>query len=212
MTRTAAVRFAVEPSAVVIAAADRSATPLNPEQRERHERLRQQQDRDDFVAARLLTQQLVTEATGQPADEVAFTQRCDHCGGPHGRALTDSPGQPHVSWSHATGWVAAVVGPRPCGIDVEPITDRPPVFDVLTTGEQDDVRSASEGRPQAVAFLRLWVRKEALLKAAGTGLTDQAALAQLDVRDDQLTYAGHSWQLTDLTTPDDVRAAIAVRS
>lgn len=210
MTRAAAVRFAVEPSAAVLADADEPAALLDPDQWVRHERLRQPQDRDDFVAARLLTQRLVAEATGQAADEVHFTQHCDHCGGPHGQPRNAAA--LHISWSHAQGWVAAVVSPQPCGIDVEVVTDRRPVFDVLTTGEQEEVRSAPEGRPQAIAFLRLWVRKEALLKATGTGLTDQTALAQLDVRADHLTYAGRHWHLTDLDTANDgiPRVVVAV--
>ena len=203
---TVATTWAVEPSAAVIAAAP-SPIELDPEQLERHERLRQPQDRDDFLAARLLTQRLVAEVTGQAADEVEFTQHCDHCGGPHGQPLIADA--PHISWSHAQGWVAAVISPQPCGIDVEVVADRPPLLDVLTAGEQDLIRSAPEGRPKSVAFLRLWVRKEALLKAAGTGLTDQTALAQLDVRDNHLTYAGQHWHLTDLPVDGAVQAAIA---
>lgn len=208
---TGAASWAVEPSAAVLAESA-NTTELDPEQRDRHQRLRQPQDRDDFLAARLLAQRLVAEATGRPSNEIAFTQRCDHCQGPHGRPLIDSPDQPHISWSHAKGWVAAVVSAQPCGIDIEPVTDRPPLFDVLTAGEQEEVRSAPEGRQQAIAFLRLWVRKEALLKAVGTGLTDQTAPAQLDVRDDHLTYAGRRWQLTNLPTTHAVVAAAAVHS
>lgn len=206
MKRAAAVRFAVEPSAAVLASAH--STVLDPEQRERHGRLRQPQDRDDFLAARLLTQRLVSEATGQSADTIEFTQRCAHCGGPHGRPRVASADAPFVSWSHAQGWVAAVVSPRACGIDVEVVADGRPVFDVLTAGEQDVVRSVAEGRAQTIAFLRLWVRKEALLKAVGTGLTDQAALAQLDIRDDHLTYAGRHWQLTDVDTANEGTAQV----
>ena len=70
----------------------------------------------------------------------------------------------------------------------------------------------SAGSAQSRAFLRLWVRKEALVKAAGTGLSEPVALARLDIRDDKVAYAGQHWHLTDLTTPSDVVAAIAVRS
>ena len=195
--------WAVEPSAAVITA---SASPIElaPEQLERHERLRRPQDRLDFVAARLLTQRLVAEVTGQSADDVQFSQQCDHCRGPHGRPYLACGDAPYISWSHAQGQVAAVVSPQPCGIDVEVVTDRRPVFDALTAAEQDLVRSAPEGRPQTIAFLRLWVRKEALLKAVGTGLTDQTSLARLDVRDDHLTYGGRHWHLTDLDTAEQL--------
>ena len=205
---TVETTWAVEPSAAVIAA---TASPIElaPEQRERHERLRRPQDRDDFVAARLLTQRLVAEVTGQSADDVQFSQQCDRCGGPHGHPHIVSSDAPYISWSHAQGWVAAVVSPQPCGIDVEVITDRPPVFNVLTPEEQDLVRSSPEGRPQTVAFLRLWVRKEALLKAVDTGLTDQKALARLDVRADQVVHADRLWRLTDLDTGNDLTQVVA---
>lgn len=207
-----ATRWAVEPSAVVLAGIDESPTLLEPEQRARQLRLRQAQDRDDFLAARVLTQRLVVQASGYPADEVRFSQHCDHCGGPDGRPLIEGSSGLHISWSHAAGWVAAVVSEQPCGIDVEPVSDRGPLFNVLTLEEQQEVRSVSAGSAQSRAFLRLWVRKEALVKAAGTGLSEPAALARLDVRDDDVTYAGQHWHLTDLTTPSDVVAAIAVRS
>lgn len=207
-----ASRWAVEPSAAVLAGIGEPPTLLEPEQRARQLRLRQERDRDDFVAARVLTQRLVAQASGYPADEVRFSQHCDRCGGPDGRPLIEGSSGLHISWSHARGWVAAVVSDQPCGIDVEPVSDSGPLFHVLTFEEQQEVRSVPAGSGQSRAFLRLWVRKEALVKAAGTGLSEPAALAQLDVRADDVAYADQHWQLTDLTTPSDVVAAIAVRS
>jgi len=186
----------VERSAAVLAGADEPLATLPQEQRARVERLRRAQDRDDFVAARQLTQRLVAQVTGRAASEVRFTQSCHQCGGPHGRPMVDSA-ELHLSWSHAGGWVGSVVGDRPCGIDLEPATDRPPLFDVLTATEQQEVQSLPESQ-QSSAFLRLWVRKEALLKAAGTGLSEPAALAQLDVRTSFVIYHEREWQLTDL--------------
>lgn len=200
------IRWAIEPSTAVLAGIDSPLAALPAEQRARADRLRQARDRDDFIAARLLTQRLVAQVTGRPAP---FTQSCDHCGGPHGRPVVDSA-ELHLSWSHAGGWVAAVVSDQPCGIDVEPVNDRPPLFDVLSAEEQQAIRSLPESQ-QPNAFLRLWVRKEALAKAAGTGLTDQTALAQLDVRADDVTYADQHWHLTDLDALDGVVAAIVRR-
>lgn len=211
MPDVAVTRWAVEPSAIVLAGIEEPPALLEPEQRARRERLRRAQDRDDFVAARLLTQRLVAQVSGRVADQVRFSQHCDDCGGPEGRPLIEGPSGLHISWSHAAGWVAAVVSDRRCGIDVEPVRVRRPLFEVLTADEQQEVRSEPAGLAQSKAFLRLWVRKEAPLKAAGTGLSEPADLARLDVRGDHVTYAGHPWHLTDLEAPTGVRAAIAVR-
>jgi 4'-phosphopantetheinyl transferase len=72
-----------------------------------------------------------------------------------------------VSWSHADGAVAAVAATDPCGIDVEPRgAPLDPVLlpQVLTPRERARVGAAAVPEDE---FLRLWMRKEALVKATG---------------------------------------------
>ncbi|NYG07293.1 hypothetical protein BJ986_001780 [Phycicoccus badiiscoriae] len=133
---------------------------LTSQEAARAGRLSLELDRRDFVAARVLARLLIARRHGQGADPaaiagIAFSQRCERCGAAHGRPFVDVPGE-RVSWAHAGGYVAAVAGNGPVGVDVEPLT---------SLG-----RGAWEGAPD----LRSWVRAEALLKW-GDGTLDQAA-------------------------------------
>ena len=69
-----------------------------------------------------------------------------------------------VSWSHSGGHVAAVAGAGRLGIDLEPAAGRrrtAAIRAALTPSEARWVRAAPD--PHA-AFIRIWVRKEALIK------------------------------------------------
>lgn len=92
---------------------------------------------------------------------------CPRCGGPHGRPVV-VPGlmMPHVSLAAAGPLVAvAVTDAGPVGVDVERVlrAGSPGFLDVALHPDED----LPDG-PEAAA--RLWVRKEAVLKAAGVGL------------------------------------------
>lgn len=103
--------------------------------------------------------------------------------------IRDSQGCPrlpgttlHTSLSHASGWVAiAVSGHGPVGVDIEPS---------WRTREMDEI-AACVCHPRELArmaalpmagrdheLLALWVRKEALLKAAGIGLAEEMSSFQ----------------------------------
>ncbi|SCE44059.1 4'-phosphopantetheinyl transferase [Streptomyces sp. Termitarium-T10T-6] len=132
--------------------------------------------RDDVVAARLLLRLCASRVTGLPPRGVAPAQRCPGCGRDgHGRPyLPDHPGL-GVSYSHADGLAAAVVGPGPVGIDVEPLTRRPgPVSVLRRLLPHDEVDAALAGPDPGPALLRMWVRREALFKAG----TDDVRLTE----------------------------------
>ena len=93
--------------------------PLTPEERERANAFAHDADRRDFIAAHRLVRAMAASIIGAPPRTIVLRQRCDTCGGPHGRpTLPDHPGL-HVSLSHAKGVVAAACGDRPVGIDLE---------------------------------------------------------------------------------------------
>ena len=86
----------------------------------------------------------------------AITHRCLHCGSEnHGRPIADEVGG--VSLSEAGGLTLAAIDDGPIGIDHEPIGSEVPREVVAHPSETADA-------------LRLWVRKEAILKATGLGL------------------------------------------
>ncbi len=171
---------------------------LTPAEQARLDRLRHAADRDRFATGRALARVVVGEWLGIAAHDVALVSRCPTCGGTdHGvptvlpaglPALAPGPVQPsdgstvpRVSVSHAGAVVAvAVTDAGPVGIDTEPVTGA--VFagfdDVALAGSEVQALRADAGRGTeaddsslpAEARLRLWVRKEAVLKATGRGL------------------------------------------
>ena len=77
--------------------------------------------------------------------------------------------------------VLAVSMAAEIGVDVEPLRREPGqwalVREALTDREREDLPVGEEER--AFEFLRAWVRKEALLKAAGVGLAVEPRLVEL---------------------------------
>lgn len=151
--------------------------PLAPETAERRDRLRATADRDDFTAARLLATAAHRALSDEPFAAGRLVQRCDTCGGPHGRPRPTSAGL-HLSWSHAHGVVAAAAAPGRLGVDVETGMRRGdhPIATALSAAER---RLRSESADPETAFLLAWTAKEALVKAGVAELDGFAGLTVL---------------------------------
>ncbi|MER5809412.1 4'-phosphopantetheinyl transferase superfamily protein [Streptomyces sp. NPDC002033] len=144
---------------------------LEPWEHERLAAVKVPGRRDDVLASRLLLRLCVARHTGLPLSACAPAQRCPGCGrAGHGRPyLRGHPGV-GLSLSHADGLVAAAVGPGAIGIDVEPAARRPGPLRVLRRLlPEADLREAAALPDPGPALLRLWVRREALLKADHPG-------------------------------------------
>ncbi|MBG6140652.1 4'-phosphopantetheinyl transferase family protein [Longispora fulva] len=132
---------------------------------------RREVDRADYVAAHVLVRRCVAALLDVPAGDVVLRQRCAGCGATdHGRPYVQDRPEVHVSLSHTRGAVAAAAGWAPVGVDVEAIgrqLDDGLMAKVLSDGELEAVRNA--GDPRA-AFIRQWVRKEALIKVGAASL------------------------------------------
>lgn len=112
-----------------------------------------------------LLREVLTELTGTPAPEHVFTRTCGVCGGPHGKPLLQHPDL-HTSLSRSgQAVVVAVTGAGPVGVDVELVAATG--FD----GFEDVALAPGEGVSSLQDRARTWTRKEAVLKARGTGLT-----------------------------------------
>lgn len=79
----------------------------------------------------------------------------------------------HFSLSHSSERVMAAVSDRPVGCDVECVRKLTPglVEAGLAADELAYVASYPEGPERVRAFGRLWVRKESVVKATGTGFS-----------------------------------------
>ena len=145
---------------------------------------------------------------------------------PRSLTLTRSPlGKPRLlgapfgfSLAHSgDATLVAITEARDVGVDVERIragADRWSLVDhALTPRERLELENVPRAR-RADAFLSMWTRKEALLKAAGVGLLVDPALVELDrgsVRDVPPALApAQDWTVVDIPLPGHV-ATLAVR-
>ncbi|MEV7599164.1 4'-phosphopantetheinyl transferase superfamily protein [Kitasatospora sp. NPDC089797] len=217
---------AQEQDAPLVAVASADAVLRHPEAGEhlltdtelaRAERFRQESGRTDFVAGHVLVRLCAAQLLDVPVAGLVLAQQCPDCGlADHGKPyLPDHPGV-EVSLSHTRGVVAAGAGRRPIGVDVELAARggslRAVARRVLAPAELALVEAAAE--PDR-AFLRLWVRKESLIKIGRAtldtlGRTDLSALP-LDVPPGApLRSRYEDLHLLDWTDPERGAAVAAV--
>lgn len=151
--------------------ADRSDSELllSADEKDRAGRFIFEHDRARFVAARAFLRRVLGQVVGEHPAALIFAY------GAHGRPrLSACAPRPDFNLSHA-GDVAllAVCWASPIGIDVEAIA---PAMDtgtlagqVMHPNELAAFERLAEHR-RTSAFFRLWTRKEAALKAQGSGL------------------------------------------
>ncbi|MFF5207104.1 4'-phosphopantetheinyl transferase family protein [Streptosporangium sp. NPDC000396] len=178
---------------------------LNATELERASGFHREPDRRRFLTACWL---LRTTAAAQldvsPAD-VPIDRRCSGCGKPHGKThIRTATAQLHASVSHSANRVAVALSTAgPVGVDVEEVPSGP-VGELaqcaLSPAEQVALRELPE-RDHNIAFAKMWVRKEAVLKATGHGL--RIPPEQVEVSGPQEKPALLSWPLD--ISPDTVR-------
>lgn len=122
-----------------------------------------------YRASHTALRQVLGRATGLPPAGLRFLE------GSHGKPRLDLPNPPHFNMSHSDHWaLIGVGGGHPIGVDIEVIT---PMDDAARLAERNF--SATEygaflrtpPEQQLEAFFRGWTRKEACLKALGSGLS-----------------------------------------
>jgi 4'-phosphopantetheinyl transferase len=149
---------------------------LNEVERARLTRLRNADDRDRFVTAHALLRILVGREVGSSPERFQLDFACLGCGRPHGAPRLVQQGRPplHLSLTHAGDRVAVAVstaGPVGVDVDTEAAAAFPGFDDVaLAPAERSVIARLPPSRRDA-ARVTAWVRKEAVLKATGDGLT-----------------------------------------
>ncbi|MBE6041744.1 MAG: 4'-phosphopantetheinyl transferase superfamily protein [Clostridiales bacterium] len=148
-----------------------------------------------------------------------------------GSLLKERSGKPYIegfagfSISHSNNTWALLIGDGPCGLDVQ----YPKKCDILSIAQRfynkDDADlimsaagscndksadKASQDPEAAELFFRVWARREALIKAAGTTVAAEDIPA---VMSDTADYEGAAWRLSDVCVPgtEDLFAAVCVR-
>ncbi len=150
---------------------------LDPVERARWTRLQRADDRDRFTLGSAVVRSLVAELDGTEPTQVALDRACPRCGEQHGPVT--APGRRwHCSVSHSGGLAlaAAVAASEASAVGIDVETRCPPDWaDLVPDLLARDERAPDDG----AAFLGLWVRKEAVLKATREGLS--RSMATVDV-------------------------------
>lgn len=181
----AVVRFA--------SVAEADPAVLQPDELARRDRLANPADRAAYVAAHVLVRECAAELLGVDAWALELGHRCPSCDAADHGAPYIRGHDIHVSLSHSREWVAAIASASRCGIDVEAVRADPPLPSALSPREHEWTLRQPD---PAAAFTRLWVRKEALIKAGHGTLATAATIDTLD-HDGQLTPKVGSLRLTD---------------
>ncbi len=199
------------------AGAARCLEVLDPAERARASRLREGPGRTAWVAAHAALRALLGAALGCPPAAVRWRA------GPQGKPLLDPMHGTglHFNLSHAESLaLIALHRGAPVGVDIESLARAPARAPDLRALLSPPERAAIARLPlpaQPLATYRCWVRKEALLKAAGCGI-DLAGLAALSVSCDapaRLLASAHpglratGWSLRALESPGRWTAAVA---
>ncbi len=182
---------------------------LDPPERARAASFRYDCDRNRFVVGRAILR-LLLAADGNEDPEVL-------------RLQTNAYGKPelaanrrHFNFSRSGGSALLAIGGAPLGIDLErvrPVAEKERIAEqVFGHHERAWMRAVTD--PERTArFFQLWTRKEALVKAAGRGLSED--LRRFDTLCDQRTLVeiaawGDRWQISDLCYPRGHFAALAI--
>jgi len=185
---------------------------LSDEERRRGERFRRGEDARAFHFRRAFRRSVLARHAGVAARELAFVE------GEFGKPSLAPPHERvRFNASSSAGWVlVAVTSGREIGVDVEQADERflaPEELSrlarrVLTPAEQADLARLPAGE-RSRALLRAWTRKEALLKALGTGLSREPDTLEVGIEPHAGWKRLESGCALDLVAPANCFAVLA---
>lgn len=191
---------------------------LSRDERERAARLVLPKIRQQFVTARGRLRQILASYLSALPEELLFSY------GKHGKpSLTPPHDTPfHFNLSHSGDLALLAVNlNRPIGVDIELAKPERPFLKLaerfFSPAERDAMRGLHPDQVQD-AFYACWTRKEAYLKAVGTGLATPLDAFDVTMAPGELPAlirhridpeeAGR-WTLLEIPVPDGYRAAVA---
>lgn len=192
---------------------------LSEMERARAARFMRDTDRNRFFHSHVATRRILGEALGVAPAAIQFGA------GKSGKPLLASPGDSGFEFNLSdSGDLALLALSRlgPVGVDVErvrPLTDMEAIAESHFAEEERAALLALPEGERLDGFYRLWTRKEAYIKALGTGLghaldrfavtIDPAHVRFVHLDGDEA--AARSWALRPIPVPTGYLAALAVR-
>lgn len=142
---------------------------LSDDERARAARFVFEPDRRRYLAAHSGMRRLLAAETGLASAALRFEA------GRHGKPRLTAVGAPSFNLTHSGDVALLAIAPRgEIGIDAEVLREVGRAIDLAerhyTPAEQAELAAAPPARRDR-AFLQVWTRKEAVLKAVGSGLT-----------------------------------------
>lgn len=192
---------------------------LSKEETARAHRLRFELDRARFVSAHATLRYILSRYTKLAPAHHAFVT------GEHGKPSLEANGDGpsiHFNLSQSYEFAAVAVSvDREVGVDIQQhMVGRLSVEDIarsyFSAGESDRLMQLEEP-DRSAAFYRCWARKEAVLKAIGTGLMSPLNSFEVSIgpADPRVIHASRDAErvagltLADLSAPPDYAAAVA---
>lgn len=197
---------------------DDSLAGLSSDEVERARRFRYVRDRARYAVSHRALRGILAQVTGLSPDALRFTH------GPQGKPSL----HPAIGWafnlSHSGDLaVVAVTGHDAVGVDVEAVRPTADLAAVAATHFSPRERGALfalSPEAQGAAFFRLWTRKEAYIKAVGTGLShpleafsvslEPHEARLLELEGDATRAAG--WAMAELPLPPGYAGAVTLEA
>ncbi|MCT4356440.1 4'-phosphopantetheinyl transferase superfamily protein [Streptomyces sp. Je 1-79] len=188
-----------------------AAPELSARERERAAGFRRPRDAALYAAAHLALRRVLGGYLRVAPTDVPFVREpCPGCGGPHGRPALAHDGPPlHFSLGHSHGLALFAVAATVLGVDVQRVPGAATVGYVGRMLHPDERAELTARRPPPRhVFGQLWARKEAYLKALGTGLSRGTALDYVGA---DPTHRPPGWTFIDIPCGPEHQAAVALR-
>lgn len=193
---------------------------LSDVERLRYAGYRRPDDQRRFLLGCAVTRLALARYLDIAADAIMLERRCPDCARPHGK-VTVAGHDIHLSITHGGDRVGvAFAQGHQVGLDVEPLDARVEVALVAPRVLAPAELARFERTPAHLRhrdFMKLWTRKEAIVKCVGVGM--RSALRELEVTDVDEPPAVVAWpdhggdfQLTDLAPDAAHVACVAVRA
>lgn len=183
---------------------------LDALERERADRFIHDRDRYRYVAAHAGLRLALAAETGQPPRALRFAATA------RGKPILERiPLAFNLSHSGDLA-VVATCRDSDIGIDIEAagrLRDLDGLADMVMTTEERAAFAALPDDRRKDAFLRLWTRKEALLKADGRGLMHDPRTVAVGLDGDEMrttVFDDRPWTLCDLALAPGLAAAVCV--
>ncbi len=148
---------------------------ISASRREKALKFKHEQGQRECVLAYLLLKRALKEVYGMDGNPEMVEQE-------GGKPLLKDHPEIHFNLSHCKSAVACAIGDEPVGVDVERVRkyDDSLARHVLNGKELEEVEASDD---KARAFIRLWTKKEALLKLTGEGIRSnlKTVLEQEDI-------------------------------